>query len=251
MEIALLVDYMHKSHFAPVNRICQALHAFHVPAHDRTESVPSYHYCSCSADQKVFQCLVYDSDKEDAKLIGIEYMIHEELFETLPEEEKPFWHSHKHEITSGFLVCTAIKGMGEEVKETGGGGGAATTALSRGTVPDEVEKGIMNILYHMYGKVIHTWHPPSSRFPMGPPVLMMSTTKEFPGPSEEKIRERDEKYGIDTKAKAESRKGYLDLDYKIAEGADAYVETGVVPQFSFETKTFFQEDGTRSQSRGE
>lgn len=33
-----------------------------------------------------------------AGLIGIEYMISTALFETLPEEEKKYWHSHKYEV---------------------------------------------------------------------------------------------------------------------------------------------------------
>jgi hypothetical protein len=36
-------------------------------------------------------------------MIGIEYVIAEKLFETLPMEERRFWHSHKHEVESGML----------------------------------------------------------------------------------------------------------------------------------------------------
>jgi hypothetical protein len=34
---------------------------------------------------------------------GIEYVITEKLFETLPMEERRYWHSHKHEVESGML----------------------------------------------------------------------------------------------------------------------------------------------------
>ena len=44
------------------------------------------------------QCIIYDSDKPDARLIGIEYIISRRLFQTLPEEEKKLWHSHKFEV---------------------------------------------------------------------------------------------------------------------------------------------------------
>lgn len=39
----------------------------------------------------------------------------------------------------------------------------------------------MSALYNSYGKVVHTWHPVSSSLPLGPPVLMMSTTYNHPG----------------------------------------------------------------------
>jgi hypothetical protein len=36
-------------------------------------------------------------------MTGIEYVITEKLFETLPMEERRYWHSHKHEVESGML----------------------------------------------------------------------------------------------------------------------------------------------------
>ena len=47
--------------------------------------------------------MIYDSDKPNARLIGTEYIISDKLFETLPEEEKVYWHSHKYEVQSGTL----------------------------------------------------------------------------------------------------------------------------------------------------
>lgn len=41
------------------------------------------------------QCLIFDSDTPGARLIGIEYVIPEETFVALPDEEKKYWHSHK------------------------------------------------------------------------------------------------------------------------------------------------------------
>jgi Protein of unknown function (DUF1264) len=39
-----------------------------------------------------------DSDKSNARLIGIEYIISRRLFEGLPADEKKYWHSHSHEV---------------------------------------------------------------------------------------------------------------------------------------------------------
>lgn len=49
-------------------------------------------------------CLAHstDSDKANARLIGIEYIISRRLFEGLPADEKRFWHSHEHEVRNWF-----------------------------------------------------------------------------------------------------------------------------------------------------
>jgi Protein of unknown function (DUF1264) len=65
--------------FAPVKQIHQCLHAFHVPAQDRTTFVESYHYCSHARDG-MHQCVIYDSKEPDARLLGVEYIITEERF---------------------------------------------------------------------------------------------------------------------------------------------------------------------------
>ena len=67
--------------------------------------VEAHHFCACP-NEDVRQCGIYDSDKPNARLIGLEYIISSELFEGLPEEEKVYWHSHKFEVSSGTLqVC--------------------------------------------------------------------------------------------------------------------------------------------------
>jgi hypothetical protein len=83
--------------FAPVQSICAHLNAFHVYASDTTRTVEANHYCShLTAD--VRQCLIYDSPKSPAKLIGVEYLITRRLYDELPKEEKKLWHSHDYEV---------------------------------------------------------------------------------------------------------------------------------------------------------
>ena len=67
---------------------------------------------SCTPD--VRQCLIYDSPKENARLIGIEYMISPRLYNDLPTSERKLWHSHKFEVKSGMLImpvclCEALR----------------------------------------------------------------------------------------------------------------------------------------------
>jgi hypothetical protein len=96
------------------------------------------------------QCIIYDSDQPGARLIGIEYVISERLFETLPMEERHFWHSHKHEVASGLLCAMAVASPA----------GAAAKLASNyvpgvaAGMPDEVEKGPLSQLYKTYGKTM-------------------------------------------------------------------------------------------------
>ncbi|CAO1622483.1 unnamed protein product [Parajaminaea phylloscopi] len=229
--------------FAPVQQIHQVVHAYHVPSHDRTQSVEAYHYCSHRGDMK--QCLIYDSDSADAKLIGIEYLVTEEKFRALPEDEKPYWHSHKHEVSSGLLCALNVAGPA-------GIAGKAATALPgvapHGGMPDELEKGPLMQIYKMYGKTIHTWHPTSSDVPLGPPVLMFSTTPDHPAARADAalLAKRKEKMGIDTDGKEKVRQAYLDLDYQTAEGSDDWEKTGLARVFKTVEEPWVDEHGQKS-----
>ncbi|CAO1633297.1 unnamed protein product [Sympodiomycopsis kandeliae] len=232
--------------FAPINQIHQCLHAYHVPSHDRTQVVEAFHYCSHS-NPEMFQCVIYDSDSPKAKLIGIEYVISESKFKNLPAEEKPYWHSHQHEVASGLLCAIAVSGP------AGAAAKAATNVpgvANNGGLPDEIEKGPMQELYKTYGKTIHTWHPTDSEIPLGAPILMTSTTNKYPGArsNEDLLKDRKEKMGIDTDGKEVARKDYLDHSYQKAEGADEWESTGLARVFDVKEVPFKQEDGNMSKS---
>ena len=84
--------------FKPISNICMALNAFHIYADEaregKTRPVMSYHYCSHISEGNhitltlvvsiltlvadLRQCLVYDSNSPNARLIGVEYMIPKE-----------------------------------------------------------------------------------------------------------------------------------------------------------------------------
>ncbi|EMD38393.1 hypothetical protein CERSUDRAFT_24526, partial [Gelatoporia subvermispora B] len=176
--------------FQPINAIHQHLCAFHCYSHDRTRHIEAHHYCKCLSHD-FHQCIIYDSDSPDAKLIGIEYIVTEKIFKSLPAEEKKFWHSHKFEIESGLLQLQ-----------------------TKGAVPlaatDMAEQPAMLELQKTYGKTIHTWAiDVSPDLPLGPPSLMMSYTDDSQLPSPDVIKERDDKCGMNTQHKRELRKTYL------------------------------------------
>ncbi len=95
----------------PLHNICEYLHALHIYTDEarrgEVRTVSAHHFCShvrkgerlgrVHADKKsrlisgsdLRQCLIYDSCKPDARLIGVEFMIPKEKYEQLdPEEQK-------------------------------------------------------------------------------------------------------------------------------------------------------------------
>ncbi|GAA5963771.1 hypothetical protein JCM3765_006846 [Sporobolomyces pararoseus] len=187
--------------FAPINAIHQ---------HHRSRVVTAHHFCSCAPQHEkgtVRQCVIYDSDKADARLIGIEYVISEEIFDSLPKEEQKYWHSHKFEVESGML-CLRSKDF------------VPTMAA------DLAEQNAMKELHKTYGKTIHTWAIDTSpSLPLGPPNLMMSFT-DSSQVSDSVISRLEQTQGIDTQHKRELRSKYLDLSYEKHEKSDQWEKPG-------------------------
>jgi len=177
--------------FAPVKAICAHLNAFHVYAGDTSRSVEANHYCThLSAD--VRQCLIYDAPSKPARLIGVEYMITPALYETLDAEERKLWHSHDFEVHSGMLI------------------------MPNSTVPalawDAAETKEMEEIVGLYGKTFHFWQVDrGDTLPLGAPELMMSFTQDSQVPWD-KVKDRDQRYGVDMEKKRELRKDIKPAD---------------------------------------
>lgn len=60
------------SSFTPINQIHQQLCGIHIFAHDPSRAVKAHHFCT-HLRKNLHQCIIYDSDKPDARLIG-EYL---------------------------------------------------------------------------------------------------------------------------------------------------------------------------------
>ena len=178
---------------APLRSIHAHVCGFHFYNGDMKRQVIAHHYCSHQGEE-VLQCVIYDSDKADARLIGIEYIISEKLFATLPEEEKKLWHSHVHEVKSGQLIAPRL--------------------------PDVAEKELMKKLVGTYGKTWHTWQVDrGDKLPLGIPQLMMGFTADGQA-RQELIDARDKGYDISTE---EKRKYRADIAAPpIQPGADAW-----------------------------
>ncbi|KAF8825780.1 hypothetical protein HHX47_DHR6000691 [Lentinula edodes] len=174
----------------------------HPYAAEPSRVVPAYHYCTHNISSDLHQCIIFDSNEPSARLIGVEYIITEKVFETLDDEEKRLWHSHKYEIESGILTMVAKQGI-------------------PGGVDDMLEIPALKDLHTTYGKTWHLWQIDQGHsLPLGLPSLM----KSFNGPSDvtpQLIREHEERTGTNVKDKAEYRAKHLDTSYKVMEGADA------------------------------
>ncbi|XP_059630337.1 oil body-associated protein 1A-like [Cornus florida] len=138
--------------FEPVNKIHQHLCAFHFYAHDMTRQVEAHHFCG-HQNEEMRQCLIYDSPEADARLIGLEYIVSEDLFLTLPDAEKCMWHSHEYEVKSGRLFMPGI--------------------------PGAIQRKDMEKVCKTYGKVFHFWQvDKGDNLPLGLPQVMMALTRD-------------------------------------------------------------------------
>lgn len=192
---------------APLKSIHAHVCGIHFYNGDMKRQVIAHHYCS-HLGEDMMQCVIYDSDKADAKLIGIEYIISAKLFQSLPADEKKLWHSHVHEVKSGQLIAPRI--------------------------PDVAEKELMKDLIGTYGKTWHTWQVDrGDQLPLGIPQLMMGFTAD--GQADPKlVAERDRGYEIDS-AKIKEKRADIAAP-AIITGADDW-ESGTAVQLEAKSTT--------------
>jgi hypothetical protein len=163
----------------PLQAMSTYLNGFHMYADDRGRQVEASHFC-IHLRHDLHQCVIFDSNRPDARLIGIEYIISAERFRGLPEEEKPLWHSHHYEVKSGVLVAPGI--------------------------PELAERAYFKDLVTTYGKTFHTWQYDRDDFPYGIPQLMMGFTAD--GQLDPKLlMSRDRRLGISAARRRLQRAG--------------------------------------------
>ncbi|MCV7733635.1 OBAP family protein [Micrococcus luteus] len=87
----------------PMGAMSTYLNGLHFYADDLGRQVEASHFC-IHLRHDLHQCVIFDRNAPDARLIGIEYIISEERFRNLPDEERRLWHSHHYEVSSGALT---------------------------------------------------------------------------------------------------------------------------------------------------
>lgn len=105
-------------------------------------------------------------------MAGIEYIVSDNIFETLPPEEQKLWHSHAYEIKTGLWT---LLGMPELLQD-----------------PEHKS------LTKTYGKFWCTWQVDrGDRLPLGAPSLMMSPQAvDIACVNPKLVKERDLRYGV-------------------------------------------------------
>lgn len=129
------------------------------------------------------QCVVFDGSSRDAHLIGVEYIISESLFQSLPREEQAYWHPRNYSVLSGQLLAPQV-------------------ALS-------AEKTLMQEQLNTYAKAWQFWDgdrgvQPPQPLPLGPARLAWSFNHDEeaqPG----LLRRYSEEIGIDPVEKQRER----------------------------------------------
>ncbi len=204
-----VVDNVTKLRYAdPVKDIHLYLCAFHIAKDNPSFEVEAHHYCSMRelkvGKGDLHQCVIYDSKEAPAKLLGVEYIISNKMYQNLPHNEKIYWHPHSYEIVSGQLIVPDMFDLGD-------------TAL----------EGFLG----SWGKTFHTWPDPDTNIPMGKPLLMWSAGADGQI-SKEMIDKRDKQFGISTNQLRERRKIYgyqvpnVDLPESVLELGRQWINEG-------------------------
>jgi hypothetical protein len=181
----------------PTDKLDVYLVGFHPLKDDPQHQMEAHHYCR-QVNEDFAQCALWDSNGGDANLNGIEYIISEKLFETLPAEERKYWHPHNFEILSGQLVAPGL--------------------------PDVAELELMKSKMNSYGKTWHVWHTgapgmPGDGLPLGEPHLAWSFNADGEA-KPELVQRRDQAMRIETSDKRAQRQQLLELAHP-QEGVDA------------------------------
>ncbi|HEY8518928.1 MAG TPA: OBAP family protein [Gammaproteobacteria bacterium] len=170
---------------------------FHPLKDDPTRQLEAHHYCS-QVNEDFAQCVLFDGNTRGANMNGVEYIISARLYETLPEEEKQYWHPHNYEILSGQLVAPRL--------------------------PQKAELALMRSKLGTYGKTWHFWNTghygtTGDALPLGAPRLAWSFNRDgeaLPG----LVEERDVRMDVDTGKKRRAREA-LAAEAQPQAGVDA------------------------------
>lgn len=163
--------------FAPINAFKTQLNTILYYPDEPNKQLIVNKYTS-HVNEDVMQSLVFDSDRSDAKLIGVTYTITERLFRQLPEEEKQLWSSSAYSVLSGIEVAPRM--------------------------PYPMEHKLMSDIAPTYCKTIATWQVDKHTLPMGLPTFLAA-----PAHSgiirHDIIRDRDRRLGISTDEESKNR----------------------------------------------
>ncbi|NML14790.1 OBAP family protein [Azohydromonas caseinilytica] len=178
-------------HDSPLAPMDIHLVGFHPLKDDPQHQMEAHHFCR-QVNEDFAQCVLFDGHGTEARLNGIEYIVSEQLFSTLPAEERRYWHPHNAEILSGQLVGPGL--------------------------PAVAEVALMRRKMNSYGKTWHVWMN-GDALPLGPAHLAWSFNRDGEL-RPELLARRDQKLEIDTAEKRRERQELVKLA-RPQQGVDA------------------------------
>lgn len=106
--------------------------------------------------------------------VGVEYIVSDAIFESLPPEEQKLWHSHAYEVKAGLWTDVGV--------------------------PEPLQSSEMARMAKTYGKLWCTWQVDrGDRLPLGAPALMVSPQDDPAADVRpDLVRNRDDKYRYST-----------------------------------------------------
>jgi len=163
--------------FAPLKQFDTHISSIRCYNNNVKRQIPVHEYIM-HINEDVMQALITDSDKPDAKIVGIEYIISDKLYRQLPEEEKKLWYNHEFEVKSGTMIAPRM--------------------------PSMMENKLMKNMGSTWGKTINLWQVDRDRLPMGMPQMMTGPTS-YNTLNTEVIKSRDAQLGLDTMKERRNR----------------------------------------------
>jgi hypothetical protein len=162
----------------PVTQLNVYMDGFHFYSGHMEGQMEAHHFCAV-VNEDLNQCIIFDGNGKDAKIMGVEYIVSKRNFDTLAPEEKKLWHSHVYEVKSGMLIAPGV--------------------------PQAAEHEFMEKMAGTYGKTWHTWHTDQHHtLPTGQPQLMMGFTGDGQI-NPQLVAERDRRFGLSSEQKKMNR----------------------------------------------
>jgi hypothetical protein len=113
---------------------------------DAHPSEIAHHWCK-NVSSTLKECLLYDSDAPDARLVGVETVVPTAVWKTFAPSERALWHYHVTEL-------------------------AKVHATLPDTPKDEQAK-VIAMIKPTYGKIWILWDPLTSKNPIGQPTIVV------------------------------------------------------------------------------
>ncbi|MBV8172752.1 MAG: DUF1264 domain-containing protein [Candidatus Eremiobacteraeota bacterium] len=104
----------------------------------------AHHWCK-TISPSLIECQLYDSDRPDARLVGVETIVPASVWETFPPQERALWHYHKVELQKIHATLP--------------------------DTPKDQQAAIIASIAPTYGKVFILWDPDSNVAPVGQPSV--------------------------------------------------------------------------------